>query len=570
MKNNIILKTLKDITEILPAKFKKQGVISVVLLFINSLLELLGLASLLPLFVVILKDNVITENQYLNSIYNAFGFNSENAFIISIAGLVVLMIIIKNIVGLLIQKYQTIFSFEIMEYFMIRLHKYYYQKGFLFFKETNSNIINRDIFSVPQTFAQNIVLGTFNLFNELVLLVMIVLAIVLINPGILFLLVVTIVPVFVLFYKLTKNKIKALGERRNEVAPEIAKSIFQSIFGYVDVIINGTSKYFKKRMTGNMSELKEVSISTVIYNLVPTKLIETTMVSAIFAIIVYGLLFMPSKESLAALLGVYAVAAYRIMPSINRIMIALNGINGTQYTLPIVRQIKDFKEEESETKQTVVFNKEIMLDNISFKYPKADSDLINNFNLTIKKGEVLGIRGQSGGGKTTLMNIILGFLTPTVGELKVDGVTIDNTNVKAWQKKLGYVQQEVYLLDATLAENIAFGIDEKDIDSEKINKVIEQASLTSLVENLQKGINTMVGERGAQLSGGQRQRVGIARALYFNSEVLFFDEATSALDPQTEIEINESIKKLSYQGLTMVIIAHRETSLEGVGRVLMM
>ena len=570
MKNNIILKTLKDITEILPAKFKKQGVISVVLLFINSLLELLGLASLLPLFVVILKDNVITENQYLNSIYNAFGFNSENAFIISIAGLVVLMIIIKNIVGLLIQKYQTIFSFEIMEYFMIRLHKYYYQKGFLFFKETNSNIINRDIFSVPQTFAQNIVLGTFNLFNELVLLVMIVLAIVLINPGILFLLVVTIVPVFVLFYKLTKNKIKALGERRNEVAPEIAKSIFQSIFGYVDVIINGTSKYFKKRMTGNMSELKEVSISTVIYNLVPTKLIETTMVSAIFAIIVYGLLFMPSKESLAALLGVYAVAAYRIMPSINRIMIALNGINGTQYTLPIVRQIKDFKEEESETKQTVVFNKEIMLDNISFKYPKADSDLINNFNLTIKKGEVLGIRGQSGGGKTTLMNIILGFLTPTVGELKVDGVTIDNTNVKAWQKKLGYVQQEVYLLDATLAENIAFGIDEKDIDSEKINKVIEQASLTSLVDNLQKGINTMVGERGAQLSGGQRQRVGIARALYFNSEVLFFDEATSALDPQTEIEINESIKKLSYQGLTMVIIAHRETSLEGVGRVLMM
>ena len=545
MKNNIILKTLKDITEILPAKFKKQGVISVVLLFINSLLELLGLASLLPLFVVILKDNVITENQYLNSIYNAFGFNSENAFIISIAGLVVLMIIIKNIVGLLIQKYQTIFSFEIMEYFMVRLHKYYYQKGFLFFKETNSNIINRDIFSVPQTFAQNIVLGTFNLFNELVLLVMIVLAIVLINPGILFLLVVTIVPVFVLFYKLTKNKIKALGERRNEVAPEIAKSIFQSIFGYVDVIINGTSKYFKKRMTGNMSELKEVSISTVIYNLVPTKLIETTMVSAIFAIIVYGLLFMPSKESLAALLGVYAVAAYRIMPSINRIMIALNGINGTQYTLPIVRQIKDFKEEESETKQTVVFNKEIMLDNIS-------------------------LRGQSGGGKTTLMNIILGFLTPTVGELKVDGVTIDNTNVKAWQKKLGYVQQEVYLLDATLAENIAFGIDEKDIDSEKINKVIEQASLTSLVDNLQKGINTMVGERGAQLSGGQRQRVGIARALYFNSEVLFFDEATSALDPQTEIEINESIKKLSHQGLTMVIIAHRETSLEGVDGILEM
>jgi len=373
-----------------------------------------------------------------------------------------------------------------------------------------------------------------------------------------------------LFYKLTKNKIKALGERRNEVAPEIGKSIFQSIFGYVDVIINGTSKYFTKRMTGNMSEFKSISISTTIYNLVPTKLIETTMVSAIFAIIVYGLLYMPSKESLATLLGVYAVAAYRIMPSINRIMISLNGINGTQYTLPIIEQVKDFETNESLPVQNVSFENEILLDNIDFKYPKAESKLISNFSLSIKKGEVIGVRGKSGGGKTTLMNIILGFLSPISGSLKVDGKVIDSKNVTAWQHKLGYVQQEVFLLDATLAENIAFGIDEGEIDLEKINKVIEQASLTDLLATLEQGINTRVGERGAQISGGQRQRVGIARALYFNSEVLFFDEATSALDPQTEIEINESIRKLSKQGLTMVIIAHRQTSLEGVDRIIEM
>jgi ABC-type bacteriocin/lantibiotic exporter with double-glycine peptidase domain len=279
---------------------------------------------------------------------------------------------------------------------------------------------------------------------------------------------------------------------------------------------------------------------------------------------------MPSKESLAALLGVYAVAAYRIMPSINRIMIALNGLNSTQYTLPIVSQINDFDEQAIEEEQPINFNKDIELKNISFKYPKAESDLIKDFSLTIKRGEVIGIRGQSGGGKTTLMNIILGFLSPTSGSLKVDGKVIDAKNVTAWQHKLGYVQQEVFLLDATLAENIAFGVDEKEIDINKVHKVIEQASLISLVDSLQHGINTRVGERGAQLSGGQRQRVGIARALYFDSEVLFFDEATSALDPQTEIEINESIRSLSKQGLTMVIIAHRETSLEGVDRIIEM
>jgi len=384
------------------------------------------------------------------------------------------------------------------------------------------------------------------------------------------LLVVTIVPVFILFYKFTKDKIKQLGDDKNKVGPEIAKSIFQSIFGYVDVVINGTSKYFVKRMTDNMGEFKRISISTVIYNLVPTKLIETTMVSAIFAIIVYGLYFMPSKESLAALLGVYAVAAYRIMPSINRIMIAINGINGNQYTLPIISQVKDFNIEEVKQENSISFDKEITLENVSFKYPKADSTLIENLNLTIKKGEVIGIRGKSGGGKTTLMNIVLGFLSPTSGKLKVDGVVIDEKNVSAWQHKLGYVQQEVYLLDGTLAENIAFGIDIQEIDVSKVNKVIEQASLLPLLETLSDGIHTRVGERGAQLSGGQRQRVGIARALYFDSEVLFFDEATSALDPQTELEINESIRKLSHQGLTMMIIAHRETSLESVDRILEM
>jgi ABC-type bacteriocin/lantibiotic exporter with double-glycine peptidase domain len=251
-------------------------------------------------------------------------------------------------------------------------------------------------------------------------------------------------------------------------------------------------------------------------------------------------------------------------------MIALNGLNSTQYTLPIVSQIKDFDEQAIEEEQPININKDIELKNISFNNPQAEYDLIKDFSLTIKRGEVIGIRGQSGGGKTTLMNIILGFLSPTSGSLKVDGKVIDAKNVTAWQHKLGYVQQEVFLLDATLSENIAFGVDEKEIDVNKVHKVIEQASLISLVDSLQHGINTRVGERGAQLSGGQRQRVGIARALYFDSEVLFFDEATSALDPQTEIEINESIRSLSKQGLTMVIIAHRETSLEGVDRIIEM
>lgn len=567
----LFIETIKRIKEVLPAKFKKRGVLAIILLFINSILELLGLAALLPLFTVILTENIIQENDILNNIYTALGFASENIFIIFIAGSVVGLIIIKNVIGIFIQKYQTTFSFDIMEYFMLKLHKYYYQKGFMFFKETNSNLISRDVFSVPRSFAQHIVLGTFNLLNELILLTLIVLAIVIYNPIVLLLLIVTIVPVFWVFYSKTKNIQKHIGEEVNRISPIIAKNIFHSIFGYVDVIINGTAEFFENRMKKNMGEFKRLNINTVVLNLVPTKIIESTMVFAIFAIIVYGLYFLPNKGSLITLLGLYAVAAYRIMPSVNRIMIALNGLNSQGYTIDVVSQVKSFRFEGDKVKTDILsFKKEIKLKNISFKYPNASEHVINNFNLVIKKGEVIGVRGQSGGGKTTLMNIVLGFLEVSSGTIEIDGVAIDKNNVAAWQQKLGYVQQEVYLLDATLAENIAFGIDADKIDEKKVRLVLEQASLSALVSDLEYGISTKVGERGAQLSGGQRQRVGIARALYFDAEVLFFDEATSALDPQTEIEINQSIKKLSQQGLTMMIIAHRETSLEEVDRILEM
>ena len=567
--DNVIFKTVIRLKAILPNRYRKRGLIAVFLLLINSLLELLGLASIIPLFTVIMKDGVIQQNYYLSFVYNTFGYSSESNFIITICAFVVLIIFIKNIIGILIQKYQSRFSLDLMSFFMLKLHKYFFQKGFLFFKETNSVLINRDIFAVPQRFSQIIVLGVFNLFHEILVLILIITAIVFYNPGIVLLLLFTVVPVFVIFYLATKNKIKKLGDDFHNLSPEIGNNIFQSVFGYIDVMINGTYLFFSNRIKKNMNAFKNISINMIVYKLIPSKLIEVSMILSIFVITIYGLKFMSSKEELLSLLGIYTIAAYRIMPSINRIMIALNGITENQYTIPVLEKLINFKSDGNKIVGEINFIENISISKVCYKYPNANDNIINNFNCTINKGEIICIKGNSGGGKTTIMNLMLGFLKPNSGEIKIDGQVLNNSNIESWQQKIGYVQQEVYLLDSSIAENIAFGIDKSLIDYDKINLVLKQASLVNFIESLDDGIDTLVGERGANLSGGQRQRIGIARALYFDSEVLFFDEVTSALDPETEVEINKTIESLSINdGITIVMIAHRETGLDFVNKII--
>ncbi len=568
-KSNIIITSLKRTYQVLPAFLRKKALFSIFLLFINSILEVAGLASILPLLMVILKNNIIQENEFLKYIYNIFHFNSENTFIVFIASVVVFIIVLKNIFSLLISRYQVAFSFSIMEVFLLKLHQLYNQKGFLFFKKHNTNFIFRDIFSIPLRFAGSLIIGLLNLLNEFLILILIVVGIIFYSPGALLILCLTMLPVFLISYKLTKNKIKHIGEEVNRIAPELNKNVIQSIFAYADIMISGTYHFFYKKIKNNIKLFADLSTQRTVFNLAPTKIIESSMVLSILIIIAYGLFFLPNKDNLVSLIGIYTLAAYRIMPSINRITVALNGITENQYNFDVIEQLKNEEVNFLNAHQEEInFNNEISIENISFKYPEAKENVLTNYNLKIRKGETIGIIGKSGRGKTTLMNILLGFLSPDKGVVKIDDKILNKKNNRNWQKKLGYVQQEVYLLDASLAENIAFGLNEKEIDYTKLDEVIKSAGLQELLKELPYGLKSRVGERGSQLSGGQRQRIGIARALYFDAEVLFFDEATSSLDTETETQITKSIEQLAGRGLTMIIIAHRESTLKNADRII--
>jgi len=569
IKSNIIIKTIIDISKVLPKEFKKRSYIVLILLLLNSILELFGLATLIPIFGLLFKDNIIHENSTLLNIYNYLGFNSDEQFIIVLSAMMLSIIIVKNLISLMISYYQSRFSYDIMGYLTLRLHKLFYTKGYLYIKDINSTEFYRNSATIPERFAHTTLFGTLTLINELTILLFIVVAIFLYDPTIVLLLLFTVAPVFTIFYILTKERLKSYGDELHILQPKLSSTIYQSFFGYQDIEITGTIDKFSDRLSRFVSLYKDISAKKIVLQLMPTKIIESSMILAIFIVVIYGIYFLPDRETLLALLGIYILSAYRIIPSINRIMIAINGLIETQYVFDVIGELNESDDIciKSIDKE-INFKREISIKDISFKYPTIERDILKNFNLTIKKGETLGIVGKSGNGKSTLMNILLGFLKPYRGSVTIDDIELDDESVRSWRSKIGYVSQEIFLLDASLGENIAFGLDRDEIDSEKLNRVISLASLGELVDTLSDGVDANIGERGTRLSGGQRQRIGIARALYYDSEILFFDEATSSLDSETQRDISNAIASLSHKGLTMIIITHRLSTLDGIDRII--
>jgi ABC-type multidrug transport system fused ATPase/permease subunit len=279
------------------------------------------------------------------------------------------------------------------------------------------------------------------------------------------------------------------------------------------------------------------------------------------------------QGNIGLLFGIFAVAAVRLMPSVRNILSAFTAIRYNRYSLDTLLDIES-NEKTEHTTERLQFREKIEINNITFEYEgrqgEVPTTVIKNLSLTISRGERLGIKGASGAGKSTLMNLILGLYAPSSGNIVIDGIKLDSTTCRKWQNSIGYVPQNVFILDSTLAENVALGVEPQNIDRLKVEKALEMASLKLFTEGLPEGLDTMIGESGCRISGGERQRIGIARALYRQPEILFFDEATSSLDKETETSVNQSIENLSVKNreLTIVVIAHRETSLGYCDRII--
>jgi len=568
--NLLLLNTLRFLKRVIPPALKVRAAITIIAVIVNSLVDLLGLASLIPLFMVIIDEDKIKNSEVLQWLFHKLNFSSNNTFILFLCSVVVVLMIAKNLFSLFLSSIQFRFSFSLYRYFALNLYKNYYDRGLLFLKDQNANRLVNNIISICLLFSQNVVVAALGVINELFIVMFVMTGIMWYDPRTVLLLVVVILPAFFLFFRFMRTKTGILGKQINQTAVLQNKILYESFYGYVDVQIKNKASWLQEKYKDLLSKMSGLQIKNQVYLLMPLKVIEIAVIISLVLIIAVNIYFGENLSGLSMLLGVFGIAAYRVLPSINRIMVFLMNIKNHQHTLEVIEQAvtATYGQKHADDSARMRFVDKIVLQNLHFSF-NGTHQVLNDISLCINKGEKLGIIGKSGSGKSTLLNLLLGFYTPQQGAIYVDNVQLTEQNIYQWRNIIGYVPQEVFIMDATLAENIAFCEDGKDIDFERLNRVIELASLKPFVDSLPMGVNTFIGERGSRLSGGQKQRIGIARALYNDAEILFLDEATSSLDTATELEITSSIKYLSEKNksLTIIIIAHRITTLKHCDRI---
>lgn len=558
-----------NIWNIIPKNFRTKGVGVSLTIFVRALLNFVGLAALLPVLYLILDSESIHSNSLLHSIYETCGFSTDNQFIIATAIIVVLFIVAKSIANILLYRIERDYIYSLYRYLSRRLFVGYFKRGLQFIKGENSAILSRNVNVVCYTFITGVLRSIATLASEMLLLLMIFGSIAIYSPLAAILSIGVFIPVAWLYFTFMRHRLDQYGTLENDAQRRKYRDVIETFRGFADIQINNAFPHQLARFDKELNTIISVGQRNATISMLPQNLTEIGLAVGMSLLLCLGAML--NSADMKILFGVFAVAGFRLLPSARNIMNAWSALRYNRYTVDVLNTADIDEDVNLDCElNSIAFNDTIEVHNLSFRFEDSDKDTLHNLSLSIHKGEKVGINGESGVGKTTLLNILLGLYVPTEGGIYVDGKLLNEERYRSWQNRIGYVSQNTFLADSSIVENIAFGYDEKEIDMARIEAVIEAASLSEFVASLPKGVNTRIGECGALLSGGQRQRIGIARALYKQADILFFDEATSSLDSATEQSINSAIEHLSAANtnLTIVVVAHRESSLSYCDRII--
>ena len=549
----------KESWSLLNLKQKKYAIFLFILMFLAMILESLSIGIILPLISILLKGEIDTS---FFSYFFVFGtLTGKNLVYIGLS-VTLIIFLIKSLSLVFNLWQQTKFLRNLQFELTNRLFEYYLKSDYIFFLQNNSAHLYRNLTDLTSTFvsyikASMVFLGEIIVFIGIAFVLFYVdflgTTIILFSVGI----------VSFLIYVLTIEKISLLGEQRNIVGGELNKHLLQGMASAKDVKILDREADLIHQVDKNLfKHTRLIQIIQFITGL-PRFSFEILMVCTFSALIFVMIDAKKEMIDIIQYLGIFAAASFRIVPGASRILSSYQHIKYIEPSVKILLQEFDSKDNSymkrdylpKDLSTPLKFQKEINIINLSFSYPTRKEFLLSKISLTIKKGDFVGVIGETGSGKSTLINLLTGLLKPTEGKVEVDELNI-NENLKGWHKKIGYVPQSVYLTDDTIRKNIAFGLLEDNIDNNLVQQAVEKASLSQFLDSLPNGLETIVGEKGIRLSGGQQQRIGIARALYRDPEILILDEATSSLDQSTEKAIVESISFLKRKK-TLIIITHR-------------
>lgn len=566
-----MIKILKRLNVLLDKKQKRKMILIVFLMLIGGVLESLSISVVIPVMEVIVDPEAVAKNEYMSRIYNALHMTSTMQFTLFVMLMLVVAFIIKNLFLFLQNVVQLRFVYTNQFATSRRMMINFMKRPYEYYLNADTSVIQRNITSdVNNMYA--LILTILQLTSEAVVFACIVIVLIAADAA----MVLTISGLLILVLVLIKIVLKPImykaGQENQDYYSGLFKWIEEAVMGIKEIKVSNKESYFINEYAhcgeGYVNAVQKYNI----FNSTPRLLIETICIAGLVGYMAFIIAHGASTEEMLPQLSVFALAAMRLLPSANRIN---NYTTSISYFEPFLWNVSENLQTEINDKNVVYdeakyrekheveklpVSKQIVLSDITYKYPNTDRLIFNHANLTIPIGSAVGIVGSSGSGKTTMVDVLLGLLQLQSGKIEADGVDVQS-NYEGWLKNIGYIPQTIFMIDDTIRKNVAFGIPENEIDDEKVWAALKEAQLDEYVKSLPDGLDTGIGERGIRISGGQRQRIGIARALFEDPEVLVLDEATSALDGETEAAIMDSINRL-HGRKTLIIIAHRLTTIE--------
>ena len=534
---------MKQIFGLLTQEEKKRGVWVAFSVLARALLDFAGVAALIPILLTVFGEKA----------------DLKQALLVCLAALA--FVLLKNAASIGLMRFQSRFLLDLYKEFSRKMFCNYYRRGLLFLKSKSSVQLGHEVSFVCYMFSLCVLSPIFRIAGEALLLVLMVSALMIWEPMVGMLLCLGFLPMVMFYVWVLKGKLRRYGAEELEARRVQSRTVVEAFRGYTELEISNAfqaslASFDKGLVIINHSRLRMETMQ-----MFPTCLSEVSIVVGL------ALLLLVGEGNLGVVGGVFAIAAYRMIPAVRGILNGWNTLQNASYSIDVV--VDGIKEDDvpvEESEGSFTFTNAIEINDLGFTFPDGGV-ILDHFQATIHRGERIGVRGPSGSGKSMLFNILLGFFPPTAGSILIDGRELTPSNRRQWHRLVGYVPQEIFIIQGSLADNIALG---QPVIREKIARVLEQVQLKEWAAELPDGMDTSLGEYGSRLSGGQKQRIGIARALYKDAEVLFFDEATSALDSNTEQEINAALQELSdsHKELTMIIIAHRESSLGFCDRII--
>ena len=558
-----MLTTYKKLLYLLSPKERKQGILLILMFLLMAVLDMIGVASIMPFMYVLSNPNIIETNLIINKVFQAsklIGVETNQQFLFMLGIIFFILLLISISFKALTTYVQTRFT-QMRQYSIAKkLIEGYLNQPYVWFLNRNSADLGKTILSEVGIVVSGGIKPSLNLIAQTVVAVSLLTLIILTNPKLALIVGLTLGSTFLIIYFLSKGFLLKIGEERVKKNQKRFKVLSEAFGAVKEIKLGGLEQTYIDKFSEAAKRLAKVSAAGKVITVLPRFAVEAVAFGGLIIVVLFFMSQKASFSQIMPIIALYAFAGYRLMPALQQIYTEVSEL---RFVVPALElMFKDLSSlntcSDDQNKSFLKLNNEITLKGINYNYPNTDKIALKNIELSIPAKSTVGFVGATGSGKTTTIDIILGLLEAQEGTLRVDGKVIDKTNRKAWQRSIGYVPQQIYLADDTIEANIAFGIkNPNEINYKAVEKASKMANLHNFISReLPEKYKTKVGERGVRLSGGQRQRIGIARALYFEPQVLVFDEATSALDNLTEQAVMEAVNNLE-RDVTIIMIAHR-------------